>query len=551
MSATSEGHVLTSPGSQRKQLPRYFSLQDLRNIALFALAYLAAYGYSSYFAQNVAAPLWFPDSVLLCALLLVPTEKWWFYLVVAAPLRFVPGLRPPAPDWFIWVTFINDAIKAVLAAHLLRYLTGNSVRFNTIRRFAFYLAIAVLLAPMLSALAGAAARHALGYPFWPSCAQWFMGNALTNLVITPALLQWTSGGYRQLRARAIEAALWAIAFAISLGFTVLLTSSNESSIALYAPIPFLVWAAARLGPIGASSGLSLMTSFLMLGISRGSGPFAAHLPVQNQLFVQLFLGLTSLPILFVAILIEERHAVERRLQESQTELNRNYERIRDLAGRLMRVQEEERKRIARELHDDISQQIASLIIGLDGLAGMLPDGMAPERSRLNDLTSTAKDMAESVRELSHQLHSVTLQHLGIARGLEGLCRTFAQQHHVEVNLESEELQDLPDDVSLCLYRVVQEALNNAVKHGNAKHVVVRLKRSKNQLSLEIRDSGSGFNPAAASEGLGLVSMRERMRMVGGTLVLTSSRGKGTIIKAVVEAASGSHPSHSVATPFAG
>jgi signal transduction histidine kinase len=217
----------------------------------------------------------------------------------------------------------------------------------------------------------------------------------------------------------------------------------------------------------------------------------------------------------------------------------------------MRVQEEERKRIARELHDDISQQIASLIIGLDGLAGMLPDRMAPERSRLRDLTSTAKELAESVRELSHQLHSVTLQHLGIARGLEGLCRTFAQQHHVEVDLETEELQDLPDDVSLCLYRVVQEALNNAVKHGNAKQVVVRLKRSKTQLSLEIRDSGNGFNPAAASEGLGLVSMRERLRMVGGTLVLTSSRGKGTVIKAVVISAGGSHPAHSQATPSAG
>ncbi len=551
MSAMSEGHVLTSRGLQGKQLRRYFSLQDVRNIALFALAYLAAYGYSSYFAQNVAAPLWFPDSVLLCTLLLVPTEKWWFYLVIAAPLRFVPGLRPHVPDWFIWGTFINDVLKSVLAAQLLRYLTGNSVRFNTIRKFAFYLAIAVFLVPMLSALAGAAARHVLGYPFWTSCAQWFMGNALTNLVITPALLQWTSGDYRQLRSRAIEAVMWAIAFAISLRFAVLLMSSNESPIALYAPIPFLVWAAARLGPIGASSGLSIMTSFLMLGISRGSWPFAAHLTVQNQLFVQLFLGLTSLPILFVAILFEERHAVEQRLQESQTELNRNYERIRDLAARLMRVQEEERKRIARELHDDISQQIASLIIGLDGLAGMLPDRMAPERSRLHDLTSTAKDMAESVRELSHQLHSVTLQHLGIARGLEGLCRTFAQQHHVEVNLETEELQDLPDDVSLCLYRVVQEALNNAVKHGNAKQVVVRLKRSKNQLNLEIRDSGSGFNPAAASEGLGLVSMRERLRMVGGTLVLTSSRGKGTVIKAVVEETSGKSESPSVATPFAG
>ena len=535
MSAASEGHVLRDLGVSQDRSHRYFSLKDLRNISLFGLAYLSAYGYGSLFAHNASSPLWLPDAVLLCALLLVPRQKWLFYLLLAAPIRFTPWFRPPVPAWFIWATFANDAVKAMLAAQLLRLVTPNSARLNTVRKFTSYVCIAILLVPSLSALFGAAARQALGYAFWPSFGQWFLGNALTNTMITPTLLLWFSGGNRQLRARVMEAALWAIGFVFCLYCTVMLVRLNESPIALYAPFPFLVWAAIRLGAIGASSGLSLATLFLMVGISRANGPLTAYPEAQYVHFVQLFLGFMALPVMFVAIIMEERQAVERRLRDSQEELNRNYERIRDLAGRLIHAQEEERKRIARELHDDSGQQIALLIAGLDWLAGTMPEAMAPERSQLSTLKQSAEQVAESLREMSHQLHSSTLRQLGIVRGLEGLCRTFSEQHRVEVNLETEPLRGLNDQVGLCLYRVVQEALNNAVRHGQAKQIKIRLRRETDSLRLEIRDTGIGFNPTAASEGLGLVSIRERLRMVGGTLIIQSSPGQGTVIRALVEA----------------
>jgi signal transduction histidine kinase len=536
MSAAPHGHVFKGLELQGEQSRRYLSLQDLKNIALFGLAYLAAYGYGSLFAQKSSAPLWLPDSVLLCALLLAPKKKWWIYLLLAVPIRFMPGVRPHVATWFLWATFSNDAIKAMLAAHLLRYVTGNNVRFNTVRKYVAYLGIAVLLVPMLSAFFGAMARRALGFAFWPAFGQWFLGNALTNIVVTPTLLLWFSGEYRHLRARMGEVTLWAVGFAFCLRYTMLLTGSNESPIALYVPFPFLVWAAARLGAIGASSGLSLTALFLMLGISRTNGAFALYPAQQYMHFVQLFLGFTALPIMFVAILFEDRQGVEQRLRDNQQELNKNYERIRDLAGRLIGAQEEERKRIARELHDDISQQIALLTIGLDKLARTPSAGGALERSQLLELRHRTEEVAESVREVAHQLHSATLQHLGITRGLEGLCTTFSQQHHIAVNLEIEPLRGLSDHLSLCLFRIVQEALNNAVKHGQAKQISVRLARSAGSLRLEIKDTGTGFNPSAASEGLGLVSMRERLRMVGGTLTIRSSHGQGTLIEAVVDMA---------------
>src|SRR5215472_8967604 len=216
MSAAPHGHVLKGLELQSERARRALSLHDIKNITLFGLAYLAAYGYASFFVQRTSAPLWLPDAVLLCTLLLVAKEKWWLYLLVAAPLRFIPGLRPHVPFWFMGATFLNDAIKAMLGAHLLRYILGSPVRFNTVRKYAAYLGITVLLIPALSAFFGAAARRALGYSFWPAFAQWYLGNALTSLVVTPTLLLWLSGEYRYLRGRMREAIVWSLGFGFCL-----------------------------------------------------------------------------------------------------------------------------------------------------------------------------------------------------------------------------------------------------------------------------------------------------------------------------------------------
>ena len=144
-------------------------LLDLRNAALFALAYLAAYGSSRFFAQRTGTRLWLPDSVLLCALLVAPRKKWWLYVLMTMPTRFVPGFRPQVAAWFLWLTWANDVGKGLLAASLLRYSPGTPIRFNSVRRYATYLGIAVLLTPMLSAFFGALTRYlALGHAFWPA-----------------------------------------------------------------------------------------------------------------------------------------------------------------------------------------------------------------------------------------------------------------------------------------------------------------------------------------------------------------------------------------------
>ncbi|HZI58601.1 MAG TPA: MASE1 domain-containing protein [Verrucomicrobiae bacterium] len=530
MSAMPQREIAPEPQSDGAYSKSRLLLLQLGNLALFAAAYLAAYGCSRFFAQRTGTRLWIPDAVLLCTLLLVPRKKWWLYVLMTVPIRFVPAVRAPIGAWFLWLTWTNDVTKGLLTAHLLQYAIGNPIRLNNVRRYATYLGIAVVLAPMLSGVFGALLRHlALGHAFWTAFGQWSLGDALANLVVTPALLLWLSREYQGLRPRLFEAILWGIGFAFCLYSEMLF---DGSILAIYAPFPFLVWAALRLGTIGASSGLFLTTVFLILAISRHKGPFF-YLIAHDMHFLQLFLAVLALPIMFVAILFEERQQAEARLLKSQEELNQNYKRIRDLTGRLIHSQEEERSKIARELHDGLAQQFTLLALGLDRLERMPADQLALAHGEVVELRRQTDEVAFSVREVARQSHSTILQHLGLPNALKALCRTFAQQYQMTVDLEAEPLENLGDDISLCLFRVTQEALNNAVTHGHANKITVVLARDADFICLRIKDTGIGFETAAKPEGLGLVSMQERLRLVGGKLAIRSSP-EGTVVEATVD-----------------
>lgn len=518
----------------------YLSVHTVRVLLLFSIGYAIACGYGFLFGQETAAPLWFPDSVLLCALLLAPIEKWWLYLAVAIPIRFIPGLHPEMPLWALLGISGNDILKGMFAAYLLRRIARGPFRVSDVRMVVPYVGIAVFLIPTLSAFGGAVVRYWLGYPFWQAWHQWFLGDALANLVLTPALLYWCAGQYRELRPRALEILFWVIGFSICLHYSFLHTYSSYLPIALYAPVPFLIWAAVRFGPIGASSALSLVALLSIVGAAGRHGAFSAFLPAQPLLFVQLFLAVLSVPVLFVAILTKERSDAEMHLRESREILSENYERVRDLGAKLIRAQEDERKRIALELHDDISQRLSMLAAGLDEYGTRLPPGMSREQVQLSSLKQSADEVAEAIRQLSHELHSSALHHLGLAKGLRGLCRTISERNHIVIDLQSDEVSEISYDLGLCLFRVAQEAINNAVKHSGAGRIEVLLLQNPNLVRLVIKDDGAGFNSTLPSNGLGLVGMRERLRIAGGTFTLTSGLGRGTMIEAVVRTAAAMH-----------
>jgi signal transduction histidine kinase/ABC-type uncharacterized transport system substrate-binding protein len=208
--------------------------------------------------------------------------------------------------------------------------------------------------------------------------------------------------------------------------------------------------------------------------------------------------------------------------------------LRELSGNLINAQEDERKRIARELHDDVSQRLALLRIEI-GMLAQEERGQNPfDSKRLAGLCSVIDDLSQDIHHLSHSLHSSKLQLLGLNAALKELCGQVAQGYPMSVEFHADELsQPVPPDVALCLYRVAQEALSNAAKYSGASRAVVTLSNGNGRLKMRISDSGKGFDTGKLSKGLGLASMCERLRLVNGELVVRSQPGGGTELTAQV------------------
>ncbi len=208
---------------------------------------------------------------------------------------------------------------------------------------------------------------------------------------------------------------------------------------------------------------------------------------------------------------------------------------RQLAGRILTAQEDERKRIARELHDDISQRLAAGAIEAGKAEQDLPESH-PSRASLAGVKEQLIALSDDVHRLSRQLHPAILDDLGLKDALRAECDRVAERGRLTVNFRCGQLPaDLPRDVALCVYRIAQEALRNVVKHAQADRVDVTLNADLEFLDLEVRDYGRGFEPAAGRQdaGVGLASMEERVRLVGGELSILSSSGQGTSIQARV------------------
>ena len=204
--------------------------------------------------------------------------------------------------------------------------------------------------------------------------------------------------------------------------------------------------------------------------------------------------------------------------------------FRQLAAKLVAEQEAERTRIARELHDDLGQQVAVLALRLEALARE-PLREPAVRHGLAQARSNLQEIASSLHTLSHQLHPGKLRLLGLARTLEGLCREVAADSGIPIGFRADRMPPgVAEQTALCLFRVAQEALSNGIKHSGAASMEMRLTATAAKLTLRVSDDGKGFSVTATSNGIGLHTMRERVELEGGLLTITAARPHGTTIR---------------------
>jgi len=389
----------------------------------------------------------------------------------------------------------------------------------------------------------------------------FFSNALASLTLVPLVVVWSrnrlsasASWKRYIEAGLLAAGLLVVGLMI---FSSQTTGPDTRPALLYLPLPLLLWAAIRFGPRGSSVALLAVSVFEIWSAIHGFGPFATQSAEMNALSVQLFLILASMPLMFLTAMIKERERAQQAayqkeerlelaletaqnasqaLSDSQKKLRQSHNQVRKLLGRVIDVQESERRRISRELHDDLNQKIATLSLSISQVKRKLPMQDGDLVRELDQLRETANDLTNEVRRLSHQLHPAVLEHLGLVTALESYIEGFRDEEQIDVKLTAEIGNErVPFQTSICLYRVAVEALRNVSRHSEAASATISLKRVGDKLELLISDSGKGFDVETFRHGggLGLVSIEERLRLLEGTCEIRSTPQQGTTLVAIV------------------
>ena len=223
--------------------------------------------------------------------------------------------------------------------------------------------------------------------------------------------------------------------------------------------------------------------------------------------------------------------LDRQTRARYVELARSQHALQQLSARLVDAQEAERRAISRELHDEVGQALGALLVDIGRLSTTLSGDHPETRTQLDNLKSVAERTFQTVRNIALLLRPSMLDDLGLAAALEWQGREVSRRSEIEVSVESESVpEDLPDEYKICLYRIVQEALNNAVRHSGARNAKVAVERLAESIVVRVTDDGHGFDPVRL-RGMGILGMEERVKRLGGTLRVASEPGRGTTVTA--------------------
>ncbi len=649
-----------------KNACRRFALLIGKGAFISLLYYLLVLiGMKLHFSTSGLSLIWPSNALLAATLVLSPKGRWWFYLLAIIPAH-IAGMSSYNLGlwWLAYQIAFNSALTATFAAILQRF-KPEILYFEALRDVLIFLGVSVAVPVLMNWVAiypvfkfspssSALLAHNSSDGFfavWTSC---WINNTASFIAFVPAILVCAMRGSSRFRGfssrRFAEGALLAVLFIMATYLAYGRVATNGQMLqALYLiPIPFLLWAAVRFGPAGASLSMTALVCISSWCAYAGEGPFLHSSFIDRVTSMQIGWIMICAPVLALAAVVRERKFVTlaylksegrfRQFFETQPEccymtspggivldvnpaacealgytkeeligkavsiiyapeshskmrdllekwkktgrleseeivvLTRDGERrvvlvnagsVMDAEGnllhsttvhvditerkrmeealstvnqRLIEAHEEERTRIARELHDDVNQRLALLVVKLDSLQQSLPTSVAGIRHAIAEASKEIMGLGNDIQSLSHRLHSSKLEYLGLASAARGFCKELSDGQGMEIEFHSESIpKDLPRDISLCLFRVLQEALQNAVKHSGSKHFQVSLSGGSSRVELTVRDSGIGFDPedATSGSGLGLTSMKERLKLVNGKLFIDSQSQRGTTILARV------------------
>jgi signal transduction histidine kinase len=455
-------------------------------------------------------PVWPAFGVALAGVLAYGPRVWPGIAVSA----FLIAFQSPV---FVFAAIGQSAgatSAAVIAGAALRRISGFEPTLARLRDAVAFIGIAFVGA-LVSASIGTASLYFAGATGYAGLSTtwliYFLGDATGAWLVTPVVFTLPSLlPFKSTRSALVFVGLiTAIVTLCVVVFGGLPLARFEVRLMTFAVLPLVMWAAIGFGVGGASLSVLLIAAIATLTTALGAGPFVGANAFFAALRLEVFFSVLAFTGLTLGAMIAERdeaHALAERL---------------NLGRRLLEAQEQERQRIARELHDDICQRLSMVALKLTGSAR---------------LQQEVSEIASDVQALSHELHSSRIELLGIAAAMRNFCAEFAIQQKAAVDFESDNLPSaLRSDTSLCLYRILQESLQNAAKHCGTLAFEVRLWSAAGEIHLRVADRGKGFDVSAArrGQGIGLASMDERVKLVGGRLSIESRPNAGATIYAIV------------------
>ena len=524
-------------------------------IASLAVVYFVVCKFGLQFAviHPSATAVWPGTGIALAAILLLGYRVWPGIFLGA----FAVNITTAGSLLTALGIASGNTLEGLLGAYLVtRFANGRKVfeRPEDIFKFLF---LACVLATNISASIGAASLVLTGYnrgmqpeAIWLT---WWLGDMAGAILVTPCFLLWSSA--REKRRDRIHVAMQAGALVSLLLVGVFLFSGLLSRNPYENPLkfictPFVVWLAFELRPRAVS--LAMLAFSAVVIASAFHAASGAEISNQSLLVTQVFLGVAGLTALLVSVAVAERDRHEHRLEKARAELEdrvrertreleeriarqeRAEEAVRGLTGRVLKAQDEERRRLARELHDSTGQSLAVLIMDLTSLSKKAKN-QSPELARkLEENVEIVRGISQEVRTASYLLHPPLLDEMGLRAGLRWYIEGFKERSQIEVSLNMDENLRFQADLEMMVFRVVQECLTNIHRHSASATATISLHNSGQKLRLEIRDEGRGIAPdkLQGAGGVGLRGMRERVKAFGGEFEIISNK-TGTLVQAVI------------------